>query len=179
MVNYSVCLENYFYDSFNRRFKNIDNVAVNKEDLREDQRTFNSSLQEYEEGFYTSLVRFILSAIKSREMGMQALKAHWGTLSQHEKANITQASGEFALTLVMIPLLTSLLSAAFDDDDSAVLGFTLYQMRRLEMELSQFYSIPELLKILKSPVPATRLFKDFGDTFGVLLKWVMYLTEKI
>jgi len=160
----------YFYDSFNRRFKNIDNVAVNKEDLREDQRTFNSSLQEYEEGFYTSLVRFILSAIKSREMGMQALKAHWGTLSQHEKANITQASGEFALTLVIIPLLTSLLSAAFDDDDSAVLGFTLYQMRRLEMELSQFYSIPELLKILKSPVPATRLFKDFGDTIGVLFE---------
>ena len=160
----------YFYDSFNRRFKNIDNVTVNKEDLREDQRTFNSSLQEYEEGFYTSLVRFILSAIKSREMGMQALKAHWGTLSQHEKANITQASGEFALTLVIIPLLTSLLSAAFDDDDSAVLGFTLYQMRRLEMELSQFYSIPELLKILKSPVPATRLFKDFGDTIGVLFE---------
>jgi hypothetical protein len=159
----------YFYDSFNRRFAGMGTVHKDKGDLRENERKYNNALQEYEEGIYTSLVRFIITAIRHRELGLQLLKGHWKYLSDHEKANITQAAGEFALTMAILPMLAYVLAAGFDDDDNPVVGFMLYEIRRLETELSQFYSVPELFKILKSPIPASRLFRDISSTLGTLL----------
>ena len=173
----------YMYDMGKRRFLGISSSVTSKDNLREDQLNFSHSLKQYEEGTYTSLIRFISASLKNHSQGLRMMSATWENLSLHERANIVHASTELAITMALLAIMRALVKGIFDDDDKLV-NFSLYQMRRLESEIAQFHSIPELFKIVKSPLPSAMLIEDtlgiakqaFTDPFGQY-EWSHYKGE--
>lgn len=141
------------------RLKGISTAFKKKEELEDDERSFSYSLQEYEEGTYTSLVRYMATAVKERQFNILS-KHNWDKLSDYEKHNVKRATVEIITTMIILPIATMAGAAMLDDDDSEVFWFTIYQLRRLESELSQYTSVPEFFKIMRSPIPTAKLFED-------------------
>jgi len=56
------------------------------------------------------------------------------------------------------------MAEAGDDDDKQTMYFIAYQVRRLETELSQYMSLPEAYKILRSPIPSARLLETAASS---------------
>jgi len=63
------------------------------------------------------------------------------------------------LTSIMVPLIGALLAAGAGDDDDEV-WFLVYQMRRLESELSQFRNPIEASKLITNPVAGIKLLQN-------------------
>ena len=150
------------------RLRGIAYSLKNSEDLTEDEKNFSYALQEDEEGTYTSLIRFMATGLKGKKAGL--LSANWAELSDYEKHNIKRAVVEVVTIYALLPLIEMLavgLAEGGDDDDD-LMYFIAYQTRRLETELSQYMSIPESYKILRSPIPSARLLETAGTiVFGI------------
>ena len=136
------------------RLRGVETSFIKKEDLSEDQKNYSDALKEYEEGTYTTLIRFLVTSIKDKKL--ELLTKNWNNLSDLEKLNIKDSVIEIVMTTVILPLLVSLLKG-MDDDDDGVIQFVIYQLNRLEMELSAYRYPPEMLKMLKSPFASARL----------------------
>jgi len=145
------------------RLKGVSSVFTRKEHLTEDQLNYSYALQEYEEGTYTTLTRFILTSLKDRKL--ELLMKNWDELSEYEIHNIKRAVVELILTNVMLPIAVAFVGGLAGDDDDEYLYFLAYQMRRLDTELSQYYSVSESYKILRSPIPSARLIETSASLF--------------
>src|SRR4030042_3905717 len=142
------------------RLRGIAYSFKDSNDLTDDEKNFSYSLQEYEEGTYTSLIRFIATSIKGKKATL--LATNWKELSDYEKHNIKRSVVEIVTIFAILPLIEMLAMAAAegdDDDDDQFLYFVAYEVRRLETELSQYMSVPESYKLLRSPIPSARLLE--------------------
>jgi hypothetical protein len=139
------------------RLRGIETSLKRKEDLDEKDRRFSYALQEYEEGTYTTLIRYIKSSVKNGQKWL-TLKENWSNLTDYEQHNIKKAVTEIILTSILAPLAAMLAGAAADDDDQ-LMYFIAYQLRRLDTELSAYRSLEESFKMLRSPIPSTRLLE--------------------
>jgi hypothetical protein len=160
----------FFVPMFTQRYKGFEHSRKSKEELAKEPEkylSYSHSLKQYEEGTYTTLVRFIthsiIPAIKQRSF--KTMSSDYKNLSDFEKGNMRKAMTEIALTAMILPLIRSLLGAllggAGDDEGmNGVIYFWLYQTRRLESELAQFRNINEQFKILRSPIPSARLLEQ-------------------
>ena len=147
------------------RLRGIAYSFKDSNDLTEDEKNFSYALQEYEEGTYTTLIRFISTAIKGKKAGL--LATNWAELSDYEKHNIKRTVVEVVTIFAILPLLEMLavgMAEAGDDDDKQTMYFIAYQVRRLETELSQYMSLPEAYKILRSPIPSARLLETAASS---------------
>jgi hypothetical protein len=150
------------------RLRGIEYSTIRSEDLSEDQQRFSYALQEYEEGTYTSLIRYIATSLRDKKYYILS-KSNWDNLSDYEKHNIKRSVAEIVTVSVMLPLATALiagLAKAAGDDDDEMLYFMAYSLRRLDTELSQYMSIEENFKIMRSPIPSSRLLETAGDVFS-------------
>lgn len=170
----------YLYPQTKRRLGGVAKITTRKEDLKEKDRKFNYGIQDYDEGTYTSLLRFLRSNLLDgysrflkKENEVNGFKDNWDMLSDGEKHNIKTAAVEIATTSVMYPLFSMLLEA-IDLDDEEYAYFILYQIRRAEMEIQQFTDPFEAYKLFRSPVPSSQFFfsmmnilnQTFTDPFG-------------
>jgi hypothetical protein len=145
------------------RLRGIETSLKREEDLTEDERRFSYALQEYEEGVYVTLIRYISTAIKDKKYYLLSLD-NWNELNDYQKHNIKRAVTELVLSFVMLPLSTMLLLAG--DDDEEYKFFIAYQLRRLDTELSQYRSPTEMFKMMRSPIPSARLLETVGSILG-------------
>ena len=153
------------------RLRGIETSLNRKEDLTDDQLRYSYALQEYEEGTYTSLVRYIYTALKDKKFWLLS-KSNWNQLSDYEKHNIKRAVVELVLTAGILPIVTHLVHAMAADDDKEYLFFLAYQLRRLDTELSQYRSISESFKVMRSPIPSARLIETtLSITTQVFSPW--------
>ena len=149
------------------RFKGIEYSNIASDKLTDDQRSYSYALHEYEEGTYTTLVRYISTMLKSSKTGLLA-GHNWKNLSDYEKHNLKRATTEIMLTSVILPLAVMLLQGMADGDDDDALFFLMYQLRRLDTELSAYRWPPETFKMLKSPIPSVRILETGFSIFGLL-----------
>lgn len=146
------------------RLRGIEYAFIPEGKLTPEQRRFSYALQEYEEGTYVTLLRYLYTSIKQKKLNL--LLTDWKNLSDSQIVNIKRSVVELIITTAFLPLLAMLTAqAADDDDDNEYLYFLAYQLKRLDTELSAYYSPSENLKMLRSPIPSTRLLED---TLGVL-----------
>ncbi len=136
------------------RLKGIETSLIKKENLTEKDLSFNYALQEYEEGTYTTLVRYIRSSVKGLSTFTQ-LVDNFKDLNEYEKNNLKKATIEIIITSILGPL-AALIAGSADDDDE-VLFFVAYQLRRLDTELSAYRSLSENFKMMRSPIPSANL----------------------
>lgn len=153
--------KNFFMSSFKYRYKGFESSLKSKDELTEDDITFNNAEQEFTEGIYTSFIRFInqgvIPALKGLELAH--MKEYYSSLSDYEKANLKKTTLEIGTTMVILPLLGMLLGAAAGDDDEEIY-FALYAFRRLESELSQFRDPRELNRMIQNPIAANRFIQN-------------------
>lgn len=139
------------------RLRGIETSLKRKDDLEEKDRRFSYALQEYEEGTYTTLIRYIKSSVKDGQRWL-TLKDNWNNLTDYEQHNVKKAVTEIILTSILTPLAVMFAGAAAEDDDE-LMYFIAYQLRRLDTELSAYRSIEESFKTLRSPIPSTRFLE--------------------
>jgi len=147
------------------RLLGIGTSHIKKENLREDQTRFSHALQEYEEGTYTTLIRYGVTSMKEFKTELLT-RGNWKNLSDYEKHNIKRAVIELVMTFAILPKLIELSAmgaTALDDDDKQRMYFLMYQMRRLQTELSSYRSVSEMFKMLKSPIPSARFIESAID----------------
>lgn len=148
------------------RWRGLPYSFKTKEELDSDERTFSYALQEYEEGTYVTLLRYIYTALKEKKFNLLS-KTNWDTLSDYEKHNIKRSVTELVMSMVTIPLILMFMGAMADDDDE-LMFFSMYQLRRLDSELSQYRSIGEAFKVMRSPIPSARILETALDITGQL-----------
>lgn len=154
--------KNYFLSGAAYRFTGIASSFKSREKLTEDDLNYSSSKKEYIEGTYVTAFRFffidaVVPALKNLQL--MHTKEVYNSLSDHEKANLKKATLEIMLTAVIIPMAGALLAAGAGPDDDET-WFLVYQLRRLQSELSQYRNPIEASKIISNPVAGVRLFQN-------------------
>jgi hypothetical protein len=149
------------------RLRGIESSFKKSEDLIDHEKRFSYALQENEEGTYVSLIRFIATAFKEKQFYLLS-ESNWGNLTDYEKHNIKRSVAELVTIFVLLPIMTALASGGADGDDDEMMYFMAYASRRLETELSQYLSITENFKVLRSPIPSTRLIETGMSLFGAV-----------
>lgn len=171
--------KNYFLGGVAYRYTGISTAWKNKAELTEDDINYSSAKKEYTEGIYTSVVRYlkegVLPSIKS--MQLMYMKDVYNSLSEHEKANLKKATLEIMLTSVLLPSIGALLvGAAADDDDE--LWFLIYQLRRLESEMSQFRDIRETTKLVTNPVAGIKLLQNGANFIQQIITPINFFPDE-
>src|SRR5690606_13983797 len=153
------------------RLRRIEHSYKKKENLSEDEKRYSYSLQEYEEGAYVSLIRYISTAIQNKQYYILS-KSNWNDLSDYERYNIRKSVIELVMTSVILPIAVALVSGMADGEDDEYLYFLAYQLRRLDTELSQYRSVSESFKMMRSPIPSARLIQNSLGIFeSVFSPW--------
>jgi len=87
-------------------------------------------------------------------------KEVYNSLTDHEKSNLKKATIEIVTTSVLLPLIGSLLAAVAKGSDDDEIWFIVYQIRRLESELSQYRNVVESTKLIANPVAGVKLLQN-------------------
>jgi hypothetical protein len=130
----------------------------------------NHILERDTEGFYRSGGRALFNFAKDiKEFNIHVAKENWAHLSPHEKANLKRFLVEAsmitvtALASIMFGKIGKDIEEEYDGDnweDRLALGafrFTQYELLRFRAELSAYVSIPEALKLTRSPAASVSL----------------------
>lgn len=147
------------------RFRGITSSFKKYEDLTEDEQYFSASLQNYEEGYYVSTLRFLRNGVLPalKQLKYEILSQNWKELTIDQKANIKKSVTELAITGAVLPLIGMLAAAVADGDDDEYLWTIAFLSRRLESELAQFRDPREAYKITNSPIPSLRIIEQSMD----------------
>ncbi len=157
----------YFVSMGVARLRNFENSLFDKEDLRPDQMRFNEATQEFEEGTYVSLIRFLKTALYTHKATL--LKTDWENLTDYEKHNIKRATIELLMTTIMLPLSVKFVAGVAADDDNEYLFFLAYQLKRLDTELAAYRNPSDMFKMMRSPIPSARILETGISIFSQML----------
>lgn len=149
--------KSFFISQAQYRYKGISSATKSKDDLTDEELTYNNAEQEYTEGTYVTLVRTFWPLL--RRLNVALTKENLNDLSDYERANLRKAFLEIAVTSIVLPLIGAILAASAGDDDDE-LFFLLYSFRRLESELSQFRNPAELNRMITNPIAANRFLQN-------------------
>lgn len=165
----------FYVEMATKRFKAFGTSFKSKDEIESNPRYkhYNYALQSFDEGTYTSLVRFLRHGVipMLKQMKFHILSQEWDKLSDLEKANIKHSVSEVTATLVLLPLIGMLLGNMLggNDDDDEMIYFWMYQTRRLTTELAQFRNPSENIKMTRSPIPSMRLIENSLDAVSKTL----------
>ena len=136
-----------------RRYKGISKVNIRSEDLDLAQMNYNKETEQFEEGTYTSAVRFIFSVSKDvKKLKIQAIPENWNKLTDYEKSNINKSLVGLGITVGVLAIFLSLKEGLEDDEDKDFgTLLTAYYARRLFSELVTYTNPNEGLRTFKQP----------------------------
>ncbi len=149
--------KSFFLSQMEYRYKGITTSRKSKDELDDEDLTFNNAEQEFTEGIYTTAIRTFYPLL--RHLNLQMVKENFQNLTDSEKANLRQVFFEVSMTAILLPLIGAMMAANAGDDDDE-LYFLLFAFRRLESELSQFRNIAELNRMISNPVAANRFLQN-------------------
>lgn len=141
-------------------------------------KAYNMEKEGYVEGYYRTSGRFIKQIYQELKNGEKNIPQVWDELSEYDKANILRARNELIQWLGVVALVSIL--SGFDDDDNPWAVKTLrYVATRERTELgalTPFMMLPEMIKIVKSPVANTSVISDLYN-LRLLLNPMNYTDE--
>lgn len=125
---------------------------------------YDSILDEYREGYYQTLGRFLLDTMKDLRRAKFHLATNYKNLKSFEKANIRRALTELGAFIIL-----GILSSMVGDDADETFGTKMlsYQLQRMKLEVGASIPSPTALdnlwSILQSPAAAIQSFNNLGD----------------
>lgn len=163
-----------------RRWRGISTVMLSKDQLTLDDRFYSRPLRAFQEGYYTTLGRFVYQLVsQGKSLKWEMITTDWAMLTEGEQANIKKATMELVSATIMLVLASALKGLGDDEEDEATKRFYFtmaYFALRLEKELFTYVNPVEVTKTLKSPSAgmimidrALHLLNQLSsDTWGVL-----------
>jgi len=143
------------------RYRGISTSAIMKEDLDLEDKYYSVSKGDFEEGSYTSFVRFVTKTFKEgKQLQLKLMLTDFENLSDEERGNIRMAVTEFAIVGLAFSssfMLQQLAKSAEDEGEEELEAFVYnfaYLSERLKGELLFYYPVFnsfEALRILNSP----------------------------
>lgn len=172
----------FFISGLQYRWKGVSKSTKSKDDLTEDDLDYNAYIKEYQEGTYVTMIRFFSQGVIPALKGLQLAYAsdYYNNLTDYEKANLKKVTVELIIRGVLLPSIGIMLAGAAEggDDDDDMLWFWVYQTRRLESELSQFYDPIEATRLITNPVAGVRTVQNALALTYDLLTPIKFITEE-
>lgn len=141
-------------------------------------KTYNMEKGGYVEGYYRTSGKFIKQLYQELKNGEKNITQVWDDLSDYDKVNILRARNELIQWLGVVALVAIL--KGYDDEDNPWAVRTLrYIATRERTELgalTPFMMVPEMIKIVKSPVANTSVISDLYN-LRLLLNPANYTDE--
>lgn len=161
---------------FYRRWRGMYYVGKDKEQLNENQDYYSLETRQFEEGTYTSLVRFLVKGFWKgvREMKLEIMTQEWDKMTDYEKGNVHKTIRELLMTSLMFTAAMLTAAAAKDDPDEfdREFMFTLaYIFMRQKSELMQYWSISDNLRIFRSPFAALNSLERISRFMNQVMPW--------
>lgn len=161
-----------------KRYRGIGNVKTKTADLDLEQRSYNPYISEFEEGMYTSAIKFFWNAKKEfATLKVATIAENWNQLTDNERANIKMTIIEWGLAFAFWGLALGLKG---DDDDDKDNLLAAYLSRRLYSELISFTNPNEALRTFRSPMMTTNTLESVIDlmTQGISDPTAVYETGR-
>ncbi len=161
---------------FYRRWRGMYYVRKDFDSLSDEQKYYSLETRQFEEGTYTSFVRFMIRAVfpAIKEMKVELATIKWNELTDYEKSNVHKTMRELLVTSMMFTaaMITALAAKDSPDDKEKKLLYTAaYIFRRQESELMQYYSITDTLRIFRSPFASINTLSKTSAWLNQLMPW--------
>jgi len=161
-------------DAIGKDFMSFDEL---RDEANIDKRFYSQDQKQFQEGHYTTTIRFIKSLRKLMKQNQEGLSANRKTLREsmtdHEIANLKRTQYEMATMLIMMAmamlLRTIAMSSEGDDKDKEKIYFAAYLAYRVQTELSTFISPPAMMEMLTNPAASISVVQRVFD-------WMWQLT---
>ena len=162
--------------SYMKRWRGISHTSKDSNDLTDNQKFYDSSLKEFQEGMYTSFLRFLYKGVlpSIKEFKIELAKANWDSLLDREKANIHKTLRELlVMTMMWTGGMITYVAAkdAPDEDDAKMLYFLAYMFKRQETELMQYYSPADQMRIFRTPFAAMSTVEKVSRWMSQMAPW--------
>lgn len=155
--------------SYTRRWRGFSYVREDFNDLTREQKYFNFSKQDFDEGTYSTFARFIgkviIPAISFQKQA--SIAKGYNNLTDMEKGNLRRVATE--LTYMTVVTLGAMLLGANADEDDDTLLFLAFLFKRQSVELQQYYSPTDTLRVLKSPAVSVNVIQKQLDLLSQLI----------
>lgn len=135
-------------------------------------RQINEFLEDYTEGSYTQIGKFLKqSVMELNALGLAAFSENWAELSHREKSNMVRGALELISGLLMGVLagaFVTLKGEADDDNLRYAASFAAVISMRLKSELLFYINPAETLTIINSPAVSVNLLQSGIELIGSL-----------
>lgn len=152
-----------------KRWRGISKVGIKSEDLSLEQMSFNTETGKFEEGQYTTAIRFLIQLWKETKfLKVYLMPENWEKLTDEEKTRVRKTLTEAAMIVTFLLLANALKEAHDDDKDDMTLLLSAYYSRRLFSELFTYANPKEGLRTFKTPAIALNSAEDITDLIAQL-----------
>lgn len=146
-----------------RRWRGVATSLKSADELRTIDRYYSEDKREFEEGTYTTAIRFIAQLVKAgKEFKFAMMSSNWRELTDREKSNIRKVVAEFSLytmTFTAAALLTSLGEDEPDEEMKNFIFVNSYFMKRTSSEIGFYWNPAESLRIMRSPAASVSMLE--------------------
>jgi hypothetical protein len=139
-------------------------------DTFDDREAFDQRLGAKTAGYYVITYKFLkkwFGNIKKEGMSVAMLKEEWSNLPEWRKSAIKRTMMEGLLAAATMTLLVLLGSLDGDDEDDWIKSMAIYQLHRLDSEISFYRNLGSAMEILRSPSATMSTIEAMGDAFGL------------
>ena len=165
-------LRKWLLRGMKRRWRGINTSRKSIDELRDIDRYWSEDLQQFEEGYYTTAVRFISDLTKAgKEFKLSLLSTNWQQLTDAEKANIRKITSELALygiSFISASLLMALGDDEPDEDTKNSIFSAAYLVKRTASEIGFYWNPAEFLTIMRSPAASISMIEKSIHFLGQL-----------
>lgn len=160
-------MRGWLLPGFQKRWRDL-GLAFQK-DITTDQRSYNQETRQFEEGTYTTAIRFLKNLIGDvKTLKMTMFAENWHNLTDQEKANVRKASMEIGVAVLLLMASTALRDS--DDEEDIYVAFL---SRRLYSELTSFINPIEAVRTFRSPMIVLTTVED-----GLRFIWQLVFDPK-
>ncbi len=141
-------------------------------------KTYNMEKGDYVEGYYRTSGKFIKQVYQELKNGEKNIAQVWDDLSDYEKVNVKRAITE-TIQWLAVAAFVAILKGYDDDDNPWAVKMLRYVATRERTELGALtpaMMVPEMIKIVKSPVANTSVISDLYN-LRLLLNPANYTDE--
>ena len=146
----------YIKPNWNRRFKLRRNIAA---------------INEFDEGYYTTLTRFLGGLFQDMKKAQFNMASRWNTMEDWEKKNLRKAMTELVQFSIAV-VFAFLLFRNPKKEDPWLKRLVAYQSRRLVMEMGAFIPGPTMIsegfQLVKSPMAEINVMENTVNLIGLL-----------
>ena len=149
-----------------RRWRGLATANKASEELRDVDLYFSEDMKAYQEGYYTTAIRFITNSLwpALKEAKFEMMTADYSKLTKHEKANMRRLAAEIGMMSIM--LLAYMAMGGFDEEPDEDTVLYRYFLRRELSELSFYLNPAETFKLMKNPSASISVIERFMKVLG-------------